>query len=130
MRFQGDFRRAGTVTIGRLIGRYEPNLAAPPKKYQAPAADTLGSIQARMRFEGACRELGPLAAIVIHTAVLDQPAEEWAPTGQRNADALALLRFALSVLHIHYGKQRYGSLHTALPNGSCSVPLGEAALAG
>jgi hypothetical protein len=101
MRFKGDFQHAGTATLGRLIGRYEPNLEAPPKRYQQPAAGTLGSIQARMRFEGACRELGPLCAVVVHVAVLDQPAEEWGATPERrNGDALALLRLGLATLHL------------------------------
>jgi hypothetical protein len=111
MRFKGDFRRAGMVTIGRLIGRYEPNLAAPPKRYQAPGADPLAAIVARERFEGACRELGPLCAVVIHTAVLDQAPEEWGATPERrNGDALALLRLGLATLHLWYGRQRYGQL--------------------
>jgi hypothetical protein len=35
-RFSRDFHLSGTV-IGRLIGRYEPGMPRPPKKYSAPA---------------------------------------------------------------------------------------------
>jgi hypothetical protein len=109
MRLKGDFQRAGTATIGRLIGRYEANLEAPPKHYQTPGGEPLAAIQARIRFEGACEELGPLCAVVIHVAVLDLVAEEWGATPQRrNGDALALLRLGLATLHLFYGRQRYG----------------------
>jgi hypothetical protein len=106
MRFAGDFRRAGTATLGRLVGRYGPNLVAPPKRYQQPANDPIAAVQARARFEQACRELGPLAAVVIHTTVLDQAPEEWgaSPT-RRNGDALALLRLGLATLRLWYDQQ-------------------------
>jgi hypothetical protein len=115
------------VTIGRLIGCYEAGMPRPPKKYQAPGADPLAAVVARERFEGACRELGPLAAIVIHTAVLDQAPEEWGATPERrNGDALALLRLGLATLHVHYGRQRYGATINGFP---AAVPTGARATA-
>jgi hypothetical protein len=108
MRFKGDFSRAGADTIGRLIGRYEPDASMPPKKYQAPPPPSIAAIDARMRFEAAVRELGPLAAVCIHVAVLDQPPLTWGANGHGlNRDAPALLRLGLSVLHVHYGRRRY-----------------------
>jgi Domain of unknown function (DUF6456) len=122
MRFQGDFRRAGSATIGRLVGTYEANMPRPPKKYQAPGADPLAAVVARERFEQACRELGPLCAVVIHVAVLDQPAEEWGATPERrNGDALALLRLGLATLNLFYGRQRYGAAINGFP---AAVPMG------
>jgi hypothetical protein len=127
MRFATDFRRAGADTIGRLVGRYEPDASMPPKKFEAPAPPSIGAIDARMRFEAAVGELGPLAAITIHTAVLDQPPLTWGANGHGlNGDAPALLRLGLSVLHCHYGRRRYEP--DPLPMATSAAPTDHAAM--
>jgi Domain of unknown function (DUF6456) len=114
-RFSRDFHLSGTV-IGRLIGRYEPNLPKKPKRYSAPPPDTPGAIEARERFEQAMAALGPLVPIVIHVAICDLPPSEWCATADRlNGDARAVLRFALSTLARHYAGQRYAL------NGGCTI---------
>jgi hypothetical protein len=102
-RFSRDFRMSGSV-IGRLIGRYEANMPRPPKKYSAPAPDTPSVIEARERFEQAQSALGPLSPIAIHVCVVDLPASTWGANGKPNGDAVGLLRYALSVLAVHYSR--------------------------
>ena len=105
-RFAGDFRVSGSV-IGSLTGRYEPNLPKKPKKYAAPAPDAPHTIQAREAFEQAIAALGPLSPIVIHVAICDLSASAWGANGKPNGDAVGLLRYALSVLAVHYARARY-----------------------
>jgi hypothetical protein len=100
-RFKRDFRMSGTA-IGRLIGRYEPNLPKKPKRYAAPPPDTPHAIEARESFERAVGALGPLAPVTIHVAICDLPASAWGANGKPNGDAIGLLRYALSVLALHY----------------------------
>ena len=89
--------------IGRLTGAYEPNMPQKPKKYSAPAPDVPSTIEARERFEQAQTALGPLSPIALHVCVCDLPASAWGANGKPNADAVGILRLALSVLAVHYG---------------------------
>jgi hypothetical protein len=99
-RFSRDFQLSGT-TIGRLIGRYEPGMPRPPKKYSAPPPDTPHAIEARERFEQAQSALGPLSPIALHVCVCDLTPSAWGANGKPNGDAVGLLRYALSVLAVH-----------------------------
>jgi hypothetical protein len=117
-RFAGDFRRSGSV-IGSLTSRYEPNLPKKPKKYSASPPDTLSVIEARERFEQAIAALGPLSPIVIHVAICDLSASAWGANGKPNGDAVGLLRYALSVLAVHYARARYP---TASAEASAAPP--------
>ena len=120
-RFAGDFRRSGSA-IGRLTGAYEPNMPQKPKKYAAPAPDTPHAIEARERFEQAQMALGPLAPIALHVCVLDLPASAWGANGKPNGDAVGLLRYALSVLAVHYSRIRYPKEALAVPAGLLANP--------
>jgi hypothetical protein len=100
-RFGRDFWMSGSV-IGRLIGRYEPNLPKKPKRYSAPPPDTPHAIEAREAFEQACQALGPLSPIALHTCICDLTPSAWGANGKPNGDAVGLLRYALSVLAVHY----------------------------
>jgi hypothetical protein len=111
-RFSRDFHLSGSV-IGRLIGRYEPNLPKRPKRYSAPAPDTPSAVEARERFEQASRALGPLAPIAIHVCVVDLPASTWGANGRPNKDGIAILRLSLSVLSLHYFRVRSPRAATA-----------------
>jgi Domain of unknown function (DUF6456) len=100
-RFSRDFRLSGTV-LGRLIGRYEAGMPRPPKKYSAPPPDTPHAIEARELFEQAVAALGPLSPIALHVCICDLPASAWGANGKPNGDAVGLLRYALSLLVVHY----------------------------
>jgi hypothetical protein len=76
-------------------------------------------IEARLAVEQAIAALGPLAPIVLHTCVLDLPASAWGANGSPNGDAIGLLRYALSVLALHYSKARYP---TASAEASAAPP--------
>ncbi len=120
-RFAGDFRRSGSV-IGRLTGAYEPNMPQKPKKYSAPAPDVPSTIEARERFEQATAALGPLSLIALHVCVCDLPASAWGANGKPNGDAVGLLRYALSVLAVHYAAVRYPKEALAVPAGLLANP--------
>ena len=76
-----------------------------PGKWCGPP-DTPGTIAARERFEAAVNALGALASITIHVAICDLDPSVWGvPVGQRNDDALAVLRLALAVLGEHYSRR-------------------------
>jgi hypothetical protein len=105
-RFSRDFHLSGTV-IGQLTSRYEPNLPKKPKRYAAPPPDTPHAIEARERFEQAMAALGPLSPIALHVCICDLPASAWGANGKPNGDAVGLLRYALSVLAVHYVTVRY-----------------------
>ena len=113
-RFGRDFRASNSV-IGRLVGRYEANQPGKPKRYAAPAPDTPSVIVARERFERAIAALGPLSPIVIHVAITDLPASAWGANGKPNGDAVGILRLALSVLCVHYGR-------ASSPKGAAEAP--------
>jgi Domain of unknown function (DUF6456) len=100
-RFSRDFHLSGTV-IGRLISRYEAGMPRPPRKYSAPPPDTPHAIEARERFELAQTALGPLSPIALHVCVCDLTPSAWGANGKPNGDAVGLLRYALSVLALHY----------------------------
>jgi hypothetical protein len=69
-RFARDFQLSAT-TSARLIGRYlDLGMPQRPGKAIAPP-DTPGTLAARERFEHAVQALGPLTAIVVHTAICD-----------------------------------------------------------
>jgi hypothetical protein len=106
-RFCRDYEKSNTLP-GRLVGRYETNLPKPKGRHQEPA-ETLTAIAARARFERACHALGPLAGIVIHVAITDQPPESWGVRpGSQNGDAPAVLRLGLAVLVEYYGRRCNG----------------------
>jgi Domain of unknown function (DUF6456) len=101
-RLERDFRASNSVIGGRLIGVYEANQPRPPKKFQMPPPDAPHVIEARERVERAFAALGPLAPIVVHVVICDLPASSWGANGKPNTDAPGLLRFALSVLAVHF----------------------------
>jgi hypothetical protein len=105
-RLERDYRASMTMPRG-LISRYDANTPAPPKAYQG-GHDTPAAIDARKRYDDAMKAVGPwLAPILLHTAVLDEPANAWGPLNGRAAThGVPLLVTALQALAHHYASQR------------------------